>query len=274
MMKQIEIDVINDKLPVDVYEYLYSIAPEGFIERTDGAHRFVLFVEDDMVEAIKDTLRSYVWIADIKIGSSVEENGWLKSWRDNYRPIKVPPFKIIPAWLKDSELAEGFLPIYINSGIAFGTGEHETTQLCLRLLADVNVKNKTVLDIGTGSGILAIAASRLGAKQVFAFDLDPVAVEVAQDNIAINGLDNIQVFQKDALKYRGQGYDVVMANLVWSILSEISVPMKETVGSGLFIASGILKEQFTDFLHLYEKAGFRYITHKEMGEWVGVLMRG
>lgn len=273
-MKQIEVDVIDEHLPIDIYEILYYIAPQGFIERTDGAHRFVLFVEDNDIDIVSNKLREYQWVADVKVGSSVEEDGWLKSWRDNYKPIKIPPFKIIPAWLKDTEPTDGLLPIYINSGIAFGTGEHETTQLCLRLLSQIDVKGKTVLDIGTGSGILAIAASLLGAREVYAFDLDPVAVEVARENVAINDIDNIKVFQKDALQYKGKGYDVVMANLVWSILSEISKPMRETVGAGLFIASGILKEQLHDFLRMYEKEGFHYITHEEIGEWVGVLMSG
>ena len=273
-MKQVEIEVVDEKLPIDVYDILYGISPEGFIERQDDKHRFVLFVNEEDLFRLVSHLEQYEWINTINIGQSVEESGWLKSWRENYKPIVVPPFKIIPSWLKETEPTGGFLPIYINSGIAFGTGEHETTRLCLRLLSQTPVKDKRVLDIGTGSGILAIAASLLGARSVDAFDLDPIAVEVARENISLNGIDNISVFRKDAFQYSGGHYDIVLANLVWSILSEIPHKLKDTVKDGFLIVSGILREQKGDFISLYERIGFQYVRHIEEGEWVGVLLRG
>ncbi len=274
MVKQVEIIVNDNNIPLSIYELLYRVAPTGFVERKDNfLHRFVLFIEEDALDTVLNQLNVYDWITEIKIGDSVEEEGWLSSWRDNYKPIVVPPFKIIPSWLKNSELVEGYIPIYINSGIAFGTGEHETTRLSLRLLASLNVKGKSVLDIGTGSGILAIAAAKLGAT-VEAFDLDPVAVEVARENIKLNGVDDIRVFVDNALKYNKGSYDIVIANLVWSILSEIPFSIKKLASGGLLIASGILSEQLSDFIELYEKAGFTYIKHIEENDWVGVLLSG
>ena len=274
MVKQVEIIVNDNNIPLSIYELLYRVAPTGFVERKDNfLHRFVLFIEEDALDTVLNQLNGYDWITEIKIGDSVEEEGWLSSWRDNYKPIVVPPFKIIPSWLKNSELVEGYIPIYINSGIAFGTGEHETTRLSLRLLASLNVKGKSVLDIGTGSGILAIAAAKLGAT-VEAFDLDPVAVEVARENIKLNGVDDIRVFVDNALKYNKGSYDIVIANLVWSILSEIPFSIKKLASGGLLIVSGILSEQLSDFIELYEKAGFTYIKYIEENDWVGVLLSG
>ena len=278
-MKQVEIEVKNEIIGDDIYSTLYEISPAGFIERNDsGTHRFIIFVEDDKVNHISEMLSGYPWVAEIRIDKNVEEEGWLSTWKENYHPITIPPFKIIPIWQREDVDTEGYLPIYINSGIAFGTGEHETTRLCLRLLSKLDVKGKKVLDIGTGSGILAMAAAKLGASHVDAFDLDPVAVETARENIALNGIENIYVFQKDALAYRGEGatrYDVVLANLVWSILSEIPDGIKDViVPDGIVIASGILKEQLNDFLTLYEDKGFIPLHVLEEEEWVGVMLRG
>ncbi len=279
MMKQVEIEVKSDLIVDDIYTVLYKISPAGFIERNDsGKHRFIIFVEDDKVDHISEMLSGYTWISRIRIGKDVEEQGWLSTWKENYRPITVSPFKIIPVWQRDEVDTEGYIPIYINSGIAFGTGEHETTRLCLRLLSRVDIREKRVLDIGTGSGILAIAAAKLGAFHVDAFDLDPVAVETARENISLNEVENIYVFQKDALAYRGDGatgYDVVLANLVWSILSEIPDGIKNVIApGGIVIASGILKEQLNDFLTSYKDRGFTLLQILEEGEWVGVMLRG
>lgn len=279
MMKQIEVEVKDDFSKEDIYTILYEISPNGFIERDDdGKHRFVLFVEDEEVESVYKILTAYDWVSYINIGKAVEEQGWLSAWKENYHPITIPPFKIIPVWEKPDVDSKGYIPIYINSGIAFGTGEHETTRLCLRLLAEIDVGNKKVLDIGTGSGILAIAASKLGASRVDAFDLDSVAVETARENVTLNEVGNIYIFQKDALSYKGNSdtkYDVVLANLVWSILSEIPAGIRSIIASGgTLIASGILKEQLNDFLFLYKKNGFSPVKVLEEGEWVGVMLSG
>jgi len=275
-MKQVELDVIRSKLPENIYEILYELAGSGFIEkRDDEINRYIFFIEDDHLDAVLDKFSHIEWVSDIKVDSAVEEKGWLKNWYDNYKPIIVKPFKIVPLWLSNDEPVENYIPIYINSGIAFGTGEHETTQLCLKLMSLINIKDKVVLDIGTGSGILAIAASKLGAKKVYAFDLDPVAVEVAKENVKNNNVSNVEVFQGDALSYRGKYYDVITANLVWGILKKLSRSIKRMIKrNGFLIASGILEDQLLDFINLYESEGFKYINHVYKNDWVGVLLSG
>lgn len=275
-MKQVEIDIMQSKLPENIYEILYEVAGNGFIERVeDKINRYIFFVEDDHLDAVLGKFSHVEWVSDIKVDSAVEEEGWLRNWYDNYKPIIVKPFKIIPLWLSDDEPVENYIPIYINSGIAFGTGEHETTQLCLELMSRINIKDKVVLDIGTGSGILAIAASKLGARKVYAFDLDPVAVEVAKENVKINNISNVEVFWGDALSYQGKYYDIITANLVWGILNKLSRSIKYMMkGNSFLITSGILEDQLLDFINLYDSAGFQYIIHVYKSDWVGVLLSG
>lgn len=275
-MRQVELDIVKTKLPENIYEILYEVVGSGFIERIeDEINRYIFFVEDDRLAAVLDKFSHVDWVSDIKVDNAVEERGWLRNWYDNYKPIIIKPFKIIPLWLRKDEPVENYIPIYINSGIAFGTGEHETTQLCLKLMSRINIRDKVVLDIGTGSGILAIAASKLGASKIYAFDIDPVAVEVAKENVKINNVSNVEIFWGDALSYKGMYYDVVTANLVWGILKKLSRSIKCMMKKGGFlIASGILEEQLLDFISLYEAEGFKYITHVYKNEWVGVLLSG
>jgi len=275
-MRQVELDIVRARLPENIYEILYEVVGSGFIERVeDEINRYIFFVEDDRLDTILDKFSHVDWVNDIKVDNVVEEKGWLRNWHDNYKPIIVKPFKIIPLWLSKEEPVENHIPIYINSGIAFGTGEHETTQLCLMLMSLIDTKDKVVLDIGTGSGILAIAASKLGAKKVYAFDIDPVAVEVAKENVKINNVNNVEIFWGDALSYKGMHYDVITANLVWGILKKLSRSIKKMIKrNGFLIASGILEDQLLDFINLYEAEGFKYVKHVFKNEWVGVLLSG
>ena len=153
--------------------------------------------------------------------SGVNEDDWANSWKAYYKPIKIgEKIVIVPAWEK-YEASEGEIIVRMDPGMAFGTGSHETTRLVIGLLEKYIKGGERVLDVGTGSGILAICASKLGAKMCRAYDIDPVAVKVARENIKDSGLTNVTCDQSDLLRQvdiSDGGYNVICANIVADII--------------------------------------------------------
>lgn len=204
---------------------------------------------------------------------ALAEDDWLNAWKTDYHALEISPrLAVVPSW----EIAgwsgrEGQLPLVIDPGVAFGTGVHETTVLCLRALVDL-APGRTVLDVGTGTGILAIAAARLGAARVVALDLDPVAVGVARNNVAQNGVqDAVTVLPSDLVAaVSGTGtFDVVVANLlaglVERLLPEVSRVM---VPGGRLLASGLVESQAQRVADAMRRYGFADIGQQRMADWV------
>ncbi len=163
--------------------------------------------------------------------------------------------------------------IFIPAEMAFGTGDHPTTSTCLRFLSDVAQKQEpgwSFLDLGTGSGVLAIAAKLLHAGDVKAFDFDPKAVEVAAENLTRNGVSGIDVFEEDVFKWKNsQKFQIVAANLFSSVLLEALPLMQKWVQpGGRLILSGILHEQWPDVLAKAEECQFLPLEHRKRGKWV------
>ena len=197
----------------------------------------------------------------------VEEADWANAWKAFYKPMRVGRRLLVtPPW-ESPQLAPDDIPLIIDPGMAFGTGSHPTTQLCLEALEDVVRSGYAVADIGTGSGILAIAASKLGAAPVVATDIDPLAVKIAHENAQINGA-NVQV--QEPLP---QGvYDVVVAN----ILADVVVGLSQTLASltgGTLIASGIIDTRAEDVRATLQSVGFDAIEMRNSGEWVALICR-
>ena len=206
----------------------------------------------------------------------VNEEDWANSWKQYYKPVKIgEKIVICPAWEKYTP-AEGELVIRMDPGMAFGTGTHETTRLVIRLLEKYTKAGQRMLDVGTGTGILAICASRLGADLCRAYDIDPTAVRVARENIKDSGLTNVTCDQSDLLKQvslEGGRYDLVCANIV----ADIIIRMTPDVGTymkddAVLLASGIIAERCDDVVACFEANGFRVVEKLTDNDWCGLAV--
>lgn len=197
------------------------------------------------------------------------EEDWAENWKKYYEPTRIShDLTIVPSWT-DYEAKTGEKIIRLDPGMAFGTGTHPTTKMSLFALEQVLRGGETVLDVGTGSGVLSIASSLLGAKSIYAYDLDEVAVRVAQENIDLNaGTENIHVATGNLL----QGVDIQADVIVANILADILINMTEDAyrlvkDEGYLIMSGIISEKWEMVRESAEKAGFFLETHMIQGEW-------
>ena len=202
--------------------------------------------------------------------SGVNEEDWANSWKEYYKPIKIgEKIVIVPAWEKYTQ-QEGEIIVRMDPGMAFGTGTHETTRLVIKLLEKYIKNGMRVADVGCGSGILAICASKLGAKECKAYDIDPVAVKVANENIKDSGLTNVTCEVSDLLRQvdKSEPYDVICANIV----ADIIIRMMPDVGafmneSSVILASGIIIERSQDVISAFEAHGFKIVERVDENGW-------
>ena len=205
----------------------------------------------------------------------VNEEDWANSWKAYYKPIKIGDrLVIVPAWEKYTP-AEGELIVRMDPGMAFGTGTHETTRLVIKLLENYTKEGCRMLDVGTGSGILAICASKLGAGECKAYDIDPMAVRVANENIKDSGLTNITCEVSDLLRHvdKSRPYDLICANIVADIIIRMTPDVGELMHKDtVLLASGIILERSQDVVECFEKHGFRIVERLEENGWCGLAV--
>ena len=229
---------------------------------------------EDRLSSLKDALAGLEGHGVAGAGTDitlhyVEESDWATAWKAFYKPFRVGRRLLVtPPW-EHPELASDDIPLVIDPGMAFGTGSHPTTQLCLAALEDFVQPGHSVADIGTGSGILAIAAAKLGASPVAANDNDPLAVRIARENAAANG---VSVLVTDALP-TGQ-HEVVVAN----ILADVIIGMSEELyillaPGGVLIASGIIDTREADVRQALEGIGLTHLETRRQTEWVALIFR-
>lgn len=204
----------------------------------------------------------------------MDEEDWSTSWKRYYKPLRLTDRLVVkPSWEnydnKDDEII-----IEMDPGMAFGTGTHETTKMCATLLNKYIKSGDGVIDVGCGTGILSIIASKLGASEVTAVDVDEVAVRVAKENFTINKVDNVHVFKGVLDDIAKQKKDVVVANIIANVIIDISSSIPYYLKKdGLFIASGIIHERKQEVLDEYLKRGFKCEEIIELGEWVAIVLR-
>jgi ribosomal protein L11 methyltransferase len=201
------------------------------------------------------------------------ERDWNETWKNSFSPIDVgKTLRIIPSWLKAET---NRIPIIIDPGMVFGTGHHETTRTCLSLIERTakNCSHKRFLDIGTGTGILAIGAGRLGFEQVVAVDIDPLAVDAATRNAAANGLKNIEI-RKGTISSVTGTFDVIVANLLSEILIAIAPDLNERMNpGGTAVLSGLLAGQEDEVIEAMRTAGLTFREKIIDGKWVSIILR-
>ena len=206
----------------------------------------------------------------------MNEDDWAESWKQYYKPVPLGKVTIVPAW-ESYEAKDGEVIIRMDPGMAFGTGTHETTRLVIRLMQDEPIENKRLLDVGTGSGILSICASKLGAKSCNAYDIDPMAVKVAKENAIADGCHNITVGVSDLLRGVDLScgkYDFCVANIVADIIIRMLPDIKDYVKAGApLILSGIIGERAEEVRAAVIENGFTVEKEINENDWVGMLVR-
>lgn len=204
----------------------------------------------------------------------VNEDDWTNNWKQYYKPTKVGEHIVVkPTW-EDYEEKPGEVVVELDPGMAFGTGTHETTRMCIKALEKKVEKDTTVFDIGTGSGILSIAAAKLGAKHVVGVDLDPVAVESAKKNLEFNKVNNIQILYGDLMEVVEGKANIVVANILADIIMFLSEGVRAFIeDEGYFIASGILNTQRDKVTDKLKALDFKIEEVMEDGEWICIIAK-
>ncbi len=285
---------IEDKVPLsesDKSQMFVDILPEG--PENDGVARISFYLEPDQdnaailaaVEEGLEEIRS--WGVDVGAGtieaSQTEDKDWINNWKQYFHQFYVDDILIKPSWEKVKPEDREKLLIQIDPGTAFGTGMHETTQLCIRQIKKYVTPDTVLLDVGTGSGILSIAALKLGAKFACGTDLDPCAITAVKENMDVNGVDEDKYTVmlgniiddkevQDAVGY--EKYDMVVAN----ILAEVLVPLTPVIlaqmkPGALYITSGIIDDKEETVVNAVKDAGLEVLEVNHQGEWVSVTAR-
>lgn len=245
---------------------------------------------DDRTEDIRGTIERALWhLHQIRpIGKLhtrvIQEQDWEQSWKQYYHVQHLASRTVIvPSWLT-YQPAAGEIVVQLDPGMAFGTGLHPTTRLCIQLLERVMRPGQRVLDVGCGSGILSIAAAKLGAGAVLALDTDPLAVRVARENVERNGVDaQVQVIEgslpvNSSFPMFPTGhpptFDVVVANIIASVLCDLASEMAQALApEGWLVSSGILREREEEVNAAYASVGLHRCERQVEGDWVALLHR-
>ena len=253
-------DYIDEKLLIqsDVVS-VCGFFPET--EREEIRHTLL-----DRLETLKESCEFALGSLEIT-ESLCDDEDWLVTWKSFYSPLTCGRVRVLPCWINEEDT--GLAVVKIDPGTAFGTGEHETTQLMLEGLSETLKDGDLVLDVGTGSGILAIAAKKLGAGEVFAYDIDPMAIVNARENATINGVaSDIVLTDEDLLSHSEIMADVVVANITADILIMLSEGIAAHIkAGGTLLLSGIIHKKVEDVRACFSALGFREIGHAVRGEW-------
>lgn len=281
---------IEDRLPMTQAEkeqMFVDILPETGID--DGAAYVSFYLEEgeetkSLLASVREemeAMRSYVEVGSAEIEESqTEDVDWVNNWKQYFHQFYVDDILIIPSWEDVKPSDEGRLIIHIDPGTAFGTGMHETTQLCIRQLRKYVKHGSKVLDVGCGSGILGMLALKFGAGYVMGTDLDPCAIDATHENMEVNGVerDRYEVMigniidDKKVQDAAGYGkYDIVTANILADVLVALTpVILNQLAPGGIYITSGIIDDKEKTVVDAVKAAGLTVLEVHHQGEWVSV----
>ncbi len=280
--------VIEDPLELikereNVFGEIYQLNPDDYPDEgvMVKAYLPVTSFLGETVDAIKESINNLL-LFDIDLGrnavsiSEVHEEEWATAWKKYYHPVKISErFTIVPTWEEYEPVSSDELIIELDPGMAFGTGTHPTTVMCIQALERTVVEGDLVVDVGTGSGVLSIAAALLGAKHVQALDLDEVAVRSARINVKLNKVqDRITVSQGNLLDGVDQQADVVVANILAEVIMRFTDDVAKVVKpNGYFIASGIIQPKKEDVKNAIITSGFTIEETIQMEDWVALIAK-
>lgn len=284
---------IEDKIPLtqsDKEQMFVDILPE--IAADDGVAYISFYLEEEEdketvlanVRAELEDMRAYANVGECSIEESqTEDVDWVNNWKQYFHQFYVDDVLIIPSWEEVKPEDEDKMIIHIDPGTAFGTGMHETTQLCIRQIRKYVTEDTIILDVGCGSGILGMLALKFGAKYSVGTDLDPCAIDATYENMEVNGItrDQYEVMIgniiddkeiQDRVGY--EKYDIVVAN----ILADVLVPLTPVIvgqlkPGAIYITSGIIEEKEETVVKAVEAAGLEVLEVTHQGEWVSVTAR-
>lgn len=199
---------------------------------------------------------------------------WREQWKENFKPIHIKNVVIVPEWI-DYQSKDNEKVVYLDSNMAFGTGEHETTSMCVEFLQKYVQPDSTVLDVGCGSGILGITALKLNAKHVIMTDIDEQAVKSAKHNMALNGENRGEVLLKNLLDDNTVKGDLIVCNIMAEVLMAFVPYISNNLNEkGIVILSGILADRLEKVKSAYLDNGFKFIEQKINGEWSALVLEG
>lgn len=234
----------------------------------------------DTVEEVKQSINELL-LYDIDLGRNqvvlkeIAEEDWAEAWKKYYKPVQITnKVTIVPSW-EEYEKKSSEKIITLDPGMAFGTGTHPTTVLSMQALEEYVRPGHAVLDVGTGSGVLAIGASLFEAGEILALDLDEVAVRSAKENISRNGMaEKITVAQSDLLEYQSMQADIIVANILAPIIIRLAEDAFNSLQpDGVFITSGIIESKRTDVEQALTEAGFVIEDVRAVEDWLCIIAR-
>lgn len=261
-----------DFADINVLEHKGKFAVvKGYFSEEDNIDEIIAYI-NEKVEEIK-VLGIDVGEGKVEFEKMYEED-WANNWKKYYKPSKVGEKIVVKLIWEEYEAKDEELVVELDPGMAFGTGEHETTRMCIQALEKYVQKDSTVFDVGCGSGILAIAAAKLGAKLAVGVDLDPVAVESAKENVGFNNIDNIEILHGNLIEVIDGKADIVVANIIAEIICILTEDVSRVIKpNGYFITSGIIHDRVEMVTNKLEECGFEVVKVNKDGEWNCIIAK-
>ncbi len=258
--------------------FLLNHEPQGFEERADGAFLVHLLQEewnDEAREALENFITTEAPQVTLKETISHEEIDWNAEWESTIEPIKITDELVIaPSWkLTEAETYSAKYLIVIDPKMSFGTGHHETTRLCLQMIEHIDCSGKTVLDLGSGTGILAMYAIRRGASHAVAIDTDEWAFENAKENCERNGyasdVIDLRLGELSTITAASEKFDLIIANIHRNVLLTLAKEIaSHHIPGGILILSGLLEYDGPEIIEAYTAAGYSLIEQLQENEWL------
>ena len=284
---------IEDKIPLtqsDKEQMFVDILPD--MPEDDGCAYLTFYLDEDVdkremlmkVRQELEEMRSYVNVGECTIEESqTEDVDWVNNWKQYFHQFYIDDILVIPSWENVEAKDSDKMVIHIDPGTAFGTGMHETTQLCIRQLKKYVTDDTLILDVGCGSGILGMLALKFGAKYSVGTDLDPCAIDATYENMDNNGISRDQyevmigniIDDKEVQDKVGyEKYDIIAANILADVLVPLTpVILHQLKKGGIYITSGIIEDKEEVVVEAVKKAGLEVLEVNHQGEWVSVTAR-